>query len=40
MFANNTAHDDGGAIQWNGNNGRVYNVTANNNYADSARGSS
>ena len=32
------AHNDGGAIEWNGDNGRVYNLTAIGNYADSDEG--
>ncbi|WP_458406325.1 Ig-like domain repeat protein, partial [Methanobrevibacter sp.] len=40
VFINSVAHNDGGAIEWRGDYGRIYNLTADNCYADSVQGSS
>ena len=40
LFTGNIAHNDGGAIEWDGDNGMIYNLTADENHGDSAHGSS
>ena len=40
VFTGNIAHNDGGAIEWDGDNGMIYNLTADENHGDSAHGSS
>ena len=40
VFIGNVAHNDGGAIEWNGDNGVIYDMTASGNYADCGNGGS